>query len=135
MKLSEYKITGEPLTKEEVDSLILAIKGFIYDTNIVEPFLTKEDINCLLRIDSNKVLTQEQVNAIIDNREKFMDKLKKIKIILAKDSVIYNLEFIGKYRRDLEQKNWHYYEKEDGCLVHVKKDNMLAVIDEFNKEE
>jgi len=35
--------------------------------------------------------------------------------------------FIGKYRRDLETKNWHYYETEDGGLYHFKKEHMVAV--------
>ena len=45
-------------------------------------------------------------------------------ILSSGDSV----SFTGKYRRDLETKNWHYYEKEDGVLVHFRKQHMMAVI-------
>ncbi|HCY85360.1 MAG TPA: hypothetical protein DHV36_09530 [Desulfobacteraceae bacterium] len=35
--------------------------------------------------------------------------------------------FVGKYRRDLETSNWHYYEKESGEICHFRKDHMVAV--------
>ena len=38
------------------------------------------------------------------------------------------LSFIGEYIRDLETKNWHYYLRNDGRVVHVKKDGSLIVI-------
>lgn len=36
-------------------------------------------------------------------------------------------EFCGQYRRDLESAHWHYYEDEDGCVWHFRKDRMDAV--------
>ena len=38
--------------------------------------------------------------------------------------------FIGKYRRDLETNNWHYYEKNTGKLIHFRKEHMIYVDDE-----
>ena len=35
--------------------------------------------------------------------------------------------FKGKYRRDLETENWHYYEKDDGFLLHFRKSHLVAV--------
>lgn len=35
--------------------------------------------------------------------------------------------FVGKYRRDLETNNWHYYEKENGEICHFRKEHMVAV--------
>jgi len=40
-----------------------------------------------------------------------------------------DIEFEGKYRRDLETKNWHYYEKDDGKLMHFRKIYMVMVED------
>jgi hypothetical protein len=41
------------------------------------------------------------------------------------------LRFIGKYRRDLETDNWHYYEitqgEKTGTLLHVRKDRIVYV--------
>ena len=31
-------------------------------------------------------------------------------------------------RRDLETDNWHYYEKDDGTIVHFRKEHIIAVI-------
>lgn len=42
--------------------------------------------------------------------------------------------FEGKYRRDLEKPNWHYYEKSDGTLLHVHKEHMVVVIEQEIKE-
>ena len=35
--------------------------------------------------------------------------------------------FVGRYRRDLETNNWHYYEKDDGTIMHFRKEHMVAV--------
>ena len=37
-------------------------------------------------------------------------------------------EFRGRYCRALEAKNWHYYEREDGVLLHFRKEHMVCVI-------
>lgn len=37
------------------------------------------------------------------------------------------VEFTGKYRRDLETNNWHYYEKEDGVVIHFRKEHIVWV--------
>lgn len=42
--------------------------------------------------------------------------------------------FEGKYRRDLEKPNWHYYEKSDGTLLHVRKEHMVVVSEQEIKE-
>ena len=38
--------------------------------------------------------------------------------------------FIGRYRRDLEKPNWHYYETDKGDLLHFRKDFMVAVLED-----
>ncbi len=50
---------------------------------------------------------------------------KKITVICKNISV----SFIGKYRRDLEKPNWHYYEASGGDIFHFKKFEMVAVIE------
>lgn len=37
------------------------------------------------------------------------------------------LEFIGRYVRELETNNWHYYERDDGIVIHIKKDGSMIV--------
>jgi len=41
--------------------------------------------------------------------------------------------FKGKYRRDLEAPNWHYYETEDGNIFHFKKSHMVAVFENLSQ--
>lgn len=33
-----------------------------------------------------------------------------------------------RYCRELETKNWHYYEKEDGKMFHIRKDAISAIL-------
>ena len=42
-------------------------------------------------------------------------------------TVYSSFTFIGKHRPDLEKKNWHYYEKADGGLIHFRKEYMVVV--------
>lgn len=35
--------------------------------------------------------------------------------------------FIGKYRRDLETSNWHYWEKNTGVVIHFRKEHIVYV--------
>lgn len=37
------------------------------------------------------------------------------------------ITFIGKYRRDLETDNWHYYEKQEGTIIHLRKEHIIYV--------
>ena len=45
-------------------------------------------------------------------------------------TVIGETKFVGKYRRDLEQPNWHCYEREDGRIMHFRKEHMVCVIED-----
>ncbi len=36
----------------------------------------------------------------------------------------------GRYRRDLETTNWHYYELSDGRIMHIRKSELIFVISE-----
>lgn len=38
--------------------------------------------------------------------------------------------FIGKHLPEKERPNWHYYEREDGAIIHFRKDHMVCVIEE-----
>jgi len=61
--------------------------------------------------------------------------MKKITIILNNNPST-TISFVGKYRRDLEKQNWHYYEAIDGELLYIRKEYMCAVvIDEDIDEE
>ncbi len=37
------------------------------------------------------------------------------------------IHFIGRYRRDLETNNWHYYEKENGTVIHFRKEHIVWI--------
>ena len=41
--------------------------------------------------------------------------------------------FVGKYRRDLETDNWHYYEDQYGILFHFRKEHIVAVFGDTAK--
>jgi len=53
-------------------------------------------------------------------------EMKQIKIILKNRMIV---SFNGRYRRDLEKPNWHYYEEDDGTMYHARKENMCLVIE------
>lgn len=57
--------------------------------------------------------------------------MKRYEVICVGDVVFC---FVGKYRKDLETENWHYYEKKDGKLIHFRKDKMVAVEERIYKE-
>lgn len=40
------------------------------------------------------------------------------------------ITFLGKFRRDLEKPNWHYYEKPSGKLIHLRKEHMVVVVED-----
>ena len=40
------------------------------------------------------------------------------------------VSFIGRYRRDLEKPNWHYYETEKGDILHFRKEHLVAVLED-----
>ena len=39
-----------------------------------------------------------------------------------------NFKFIGRYCRELETSHWHYYERDDGIVLHFRKEHMVCVI-------
>lgn len=49
----------------------------------------------------------------------------QIYVCHSEDSFI----FIGKYRRDLETSNWHYFETQSGEIFHFRKENMVAILE------
>ena len=54
-----------------------------------------------------------------------MDECKELTVVLKTGKVL----FSGKYRRDLERPNWHYYETKKGDIYHFKKDQMVCVLE------
>ena len=52
-------------------------------------------------------------------------KFHEITIVLAGCP---ELIFTGRYCRELEAKNWHYYEREDGVMIHLRKDGKGYII-------
>lgn len=51
--------------------------------------------------------------------------MEKIRIITTAGSV----DFTGIHRPDLEKPNWHYYQREDGKIMHFRKEHMIAVVE------
>lgn len=51
-------------------------------------------------------------------------KLVDYEIITVRGRII----FRGRYRRDLEKPAWHYYERDDGQILHFRKRHMVCVI-------
>lgn len=49
---------------------------------------------------------------------------KEIKMMLKYG---YEFMFTGKYRRDLEKPNWHYYEDVDGTIYHFRKEYLMFI--------
>lgn len=54
-----------------------------------------------------------------------MNDLKKL-ILVTTHGII---KFVGKYRRDLEKPNWHYYETENENIIHIRKEFFVAVLE------
>ncbi len=52
-----------------------------------------------------------------------MDKLKRILVA----TVAGNFRFTGKYLPERQKKNWHYYQAENGDIMHFRKEHMVAV--------
>lgn len=50
--------------------------------------------------------------------------MNQIKIVTTANEIA----FIGRYRRDLETDNWHYYETDANELIHVRKEHLVMVI-------
>ena len=40
--------------------------------------------------------------------------------------------FMGKPRRDLERNNWHFFEKQDCKIIHFRKENLVAIEEEYS---
>jgi hypothetical protein len=60
-----------------------------------------------------------------DNEEKQLrEGFKVYRIALTEGNMI---QGTYKHRPDLEKTNWHYYEREDGKIVHIRKDKMIFV--------
>lgn len=51
--------------------------------------------------------------------------MKDLTIILQTTTIC----FTGKYRRDLERNNWHYYETSRGDIFHFRKSEMVCVLE------
>lgn len=56
------------------------------------------------------------------------------KINYSKDMIPYvvsttagKVRFTGKYRKDLETNNWHYWEQNNGIVIHFRKEHIVYV--------
>lgn len=47
-------------------------------------------------------------------------------------TVAKEFSFIGKHRKDLERPNWHFFEKQDGKIIHFRKENLVAIEEEYS---
>ena len=56
--------------------------------------------------------------------------MKKYKIYTSIDNGSEPFSFTGKHLPERERPNWHYYEREDGAVIHFRKDHMVCVIEE-----
>ncbi len=50
---------------------------------------------------------------------------QRYKILLK--NRFFAIRFKGRYRRDLEANNWHYYEDDKGLIWHFRKENIQGV--------
>lgn len=44
-------------------------------------------------------------------------------------------DFIGKHLPEKEKQNWHYYERNDGAIVHFRKEHMVAIVESELEED
>lgn len=60
------------------------------------------------------------------------EPLRNIHIKLTNDEL---MTLHGRYRRDLEKDNWHYYEDHsEGALIHFRKEHMVYVKEYWTPE-
>ncbi|MBU0792133.1 MAG: hypothetical protein KKC55_16935 [Gammaproteobacteria bacterium] len=52
--------------------------------------------------------------------------MKSILIFLHSGHIF---KFKGKYLREMETEKWHYYEDDQGNIIHFPKDNFAAVVE------
>lgn len=43
------------------------------------------------------------------------------------------ITFSGKHLPELEKPNWHYYQTDDGYMIHCRKEHMVYVIERINE--
>ena len=43
-------------------------------------------------------------------------------------TVIGKVQFTGRYRKSQESEHWHYYERDDGVMLHFRKAAMVYVV-------
>ena len=55
--------------------------------------------------------------------------MKKYTVYTSIDSVDTSFFFTGKHLPERERPNWHYYEREDGAILHFRKEHMVLVIE------
>ena len=53
-----------------------------------------------------------------------MEEMLQIEIVTVGNMVH---KFCGRYLRELETKNWHYYETDSGEIFHLRKESIVAV--------
>lgn len=63
-----------------------------------------------------------------DNNQK-SNEFKTMRIVTTVGVVA----FIGRYRRDLEKPNWHYYETDKSDILHFRKEHIVAVLEDENE--
>ena len=90
-----------------------------------------EDADTYGVINAEKMV-HDAMDAEIDRREKMKSepiepepKFELLTILLSNKEVT----FTGRYRRDLEKPQWHYYETEEGKIMHFRKSAMQGVLE------
>ena len=89
----------------------------------------------------NSIKEQEEGNSILMDIEEKLSSLKvyqddtndkqfKTMRIVTTVGVV---TLIGRYRRDLEKPNWHYYETNKGDILHFRKEHIVAVLEDENE--
>ena len=127
------KLNGFKVTEDRKETLICApIKGISEDVPktlvlcIANGFLRLEDRQGRPVFPCGIPSLEEEPDNVRPSLPKFHD----ITIVLAGCP---ELVFTGRYCRELEAKNWHYYEREDGIMIHLRKDGKGFIIgDTYN---
>lgn len=121
------------LSDNEVVTLLRGITGchFGAGTQDLQPWPEKfENLNqkqCNFLIDQLQLLSNELLgdNDELDGKTtKEAGKMNNYYITMVNRMC---LHFVGKYRPDLENDDWHCYEDEKGIIIHFYKSNIMYV--------
>ena len=125
-ELMEF-ITTQMDKKQSIEDSLIA-----YGTAFVPPpdsLLEEADTYGIINAEK---MVHDAMDAEMDRREKMKSEptepkpeFELLTILLSNKEVT----FTGRYRRDLEKPQWHYYETKEGKIQHFRKSAMQGVLE------